>query len=124
MRPNTYANAANVPARMAVRPVARPSRPSLRFTAFEVPVTTNVTNSRYTGGGNTSRMYLNTGSWVEAGGRSGTSGHRSKATASATPDVTWPTSFQRATQPPDLPRTTFRYSSPNPRAPAHTLPPT
>src|SRR2546430_7006929 len=78
MRPNTYANTANVPARMAVRPVARPSRPSVRFTAFEVPVTTKVTNSTYSSGGKTSRMYLNTGSWVEAGGRSGTSGHRDR----------------------------------------------
>src|SRR2546430_4304259 len=107
MRPNTYANTANVPARMAVSPVASPSRPSVRFTAFDVPVTTTVTNSRYTGGGNTSRMYLNTGSWVEAGGRSGTSGPRSKGTASATPNVTRPTSFQRATNPRDLPRPIF-----------------
>src|SRR5437660_9480633 len=99
MRPNTYANTANVPATMAVRPAARPSNPSVRFTAFVLPVTTTVTNSTYSGGGKTSRMYLNTGSWVEAGGRSGTSGHRSSATASATPNVTWPTSFHRATNP-------------------------
>ena len=108
MRPNTYANTANVPARMAVRPVARPSRPSLRFTAFEVPVTTNVTNSTYSGGGKTSRMYLNTGSWVDAAGRSGAIGQRMSTMPSATPKVTWPTSFQRATRPWDLPRTIFK----------------
>src|SRR2546422_3254131 len=56
MRPNTYANAANVPARMAVRPAARPSNPSVRFTAFELPVTTTVTKRRYNGAGNTSSM--------------------------------------------------------------------
>src|SRR5437660_2003378 len=99
MRPNTYANTANVPARMAVRPVARPSRPSLRFTAFEVPVTTNVTNSTYSGGGKTSRMYLNTGSWVDAAGRSGASGQRMSTIQSATPKVTCPTTFDRDTRP-------------------------
>src|SRR2546430_9238031 len=119
MRPNTYANTANVPARMAVSPVASPSRPSVRFTAFEVPVTTTVTNSRYTGGGNTSRMYLNTGSWVEAGGRAGTNGHRSQATAGATPDVTWATRFQRATNPLELPRPVFTEFSANPLGPGH-----
>src|SRR5437660_1776504 len=44
-RPNTYAKIANAPAAIAVSPVARPSSPSVRFTAFELPVTTRVTNS-------------------------------------------------------------------------------
>src|SRR5437773_10884942 len=101
MRPNTYANAANVPARMAVRPVARPSNPSVRFTAFELPVTTTVTNNTYSAGGSTTRMYLSTGSWVEAGGRSGARGHKISVTPSATPNETCPTSFQRATRPGD-----------------------
>src|SRR5437660_11258693 len=116
MRPNTYANTANVPARMAVRPVARPSRPSLRFTAFEVPVTTNVTNSTYSGGGKTSRMYLNTGSWVDLPAASTQLPQRKNTLPSATPQVTGPTDLHRPTRPRDAPRTIARAP---PRHPTH-----
>src|SRR5439155_3267391 len=66
-RPNTYAKIANAPAAIAVSPVASPSSPSVRFTAFELPVTTNVTNSTYTQGQNRSNWYLKSGTCVEAG---------------------------------------------------------
>src|SRR3989442_9940587 len=51
----TLFRSANVPARIAVSPVARPSNPSVRFTAFELPVTTTVTNNTYSAGGSTTR---------------------------------------------------------------------
>jgi len=35
-----YARIANVPEATSVAPIARPSRPSVRFTAFEEPTTT------------------------------------------------------------------------------------
>src|SRR3989454_12693822 len=38
---------------ISVRPVARSSNPSVRFTAFELPVTTTVTNNTYSAGGST-----------------------------------------------------------------------
>jgi hypothetical protein len=39
-----YAKIANVANAMAERPVARPSSPSVRFTALLVPVSTNATH--------------------------------------------------------------------------------
>ncbi len=38
--PATYARIRNVPALMITGPIARPSSPSVRLTAFEVPTTT------------------------------------------------------------------------------------
>ncbi len=99
---------ANAPAAMAVRPVARPSSPSVRLTALELPVTTSVTKTTYNGHGSTSRMYLSSGSWVDAAGRAAVSGRSTRNRPKATPKETWPTSFQRATSPCDLPRTIFR----------------
>src|SRR3989475_8835341 len=59
---------ANAPAAIAGSPVASPSRPSVRFTALELPVTTTVTNSTYRGGQNGSSQYLNRGTCVDATG--------------------------------------------------------
>ena len=87
-RPNTYAKIPNAPAAIAVSPVASPSSPSVRFTAFELPVTTNVTNSTYTQGQNRSNWYLKSGTCVEAGGRFGASGHSSNTRPSASPKDT------------------------------------
>src|SRR5881296_1473216 len=107
-RPNTYAKIANAPAAIAVSPVARPSSPSVKFTAFELPVTTSVTNSTYVTGQNTISWYLNTGSWVDVGGRLDARGDPRRNNPSARPNEIWPISFQRATSPCDLPRTILR----------------
>src|SRR5262245_30705755 len=45
--PAMYANTMNVPALMMAGPIARPSRPSVRFTAFAVPTTTSAPNTQY-----------------------------------------------------------------------------
>ena len=42
--PATYAQMRYVPALIITGPMARPSRPSVRFTAFEVATTTNTAN--------------------------------------------------------------------------------
>ena len=49
--PAMYANTRNVPAFMIEGPIARPSRPSVRFTAFAVPTTTNAPNPQYSQAG-------------------------------------------------------------------------
>ena len=115
---------AKAPAAIAVSPVASPSRPSVRFTALELPVTTTVTNSTYRGGQNGSNQYLNRGTCVDATGwMFGASGQSKSSRPSASPNVTWPASFQRATSPCDLPRTILRKSSTNPIAPIHRVAP-
>jgi len=63
---------------MTVSPAARPSSPSVRFTALELAVVTNVTNPRYTHHGSTSTMYLKKGSCVAEGSALLVSGNNSR----------------------------------------------
>ena len=47
IRPDAYAIAAKARVAIAIKPVAKPSRPSVRLTAFDVPVMTIIVSGVY-----------------------------------------------------------------------------
>ncbi len=49
MFPERYENTKYVPATTAIDPIASPSRPSVRFTAFDDPTITTTANTIYSG---------------------------------------------------------------------------
>src|SRR5689334_1500721 len=87
---------------MAERPDAKPSRPSVIFTALLVPVRMNVVKTTYSHASppvsGTTRTYLKKGSVVDAPGRI-LIGCFQRNHPSATPIVICPASFQDSTNP-------------------------
>ncbi len=94
---------------IAQQPAARPSRPSVRFTAFDEPAMTRKTNRRYRPSeSGTVASATRICNW----GSSPTSCRATHHSPMARPS--WKRSFQRAESPSDLRLTSFRKSSANP----------
>src|SRR5688572_20675171 len=89
VRPNVYAKTANAAAAIAVSPVASPSSPSVRFTAFENPATTPVTKTTYSQGAKITTTYLKNGIVVPDSGivSGGTAGQKRSVNPRATPKL-------------------------------------